>query len=355
MTTVAEAETSKRAPDGDRPPDGDRAPDGDRPPDGGGKRSWLAGLAPARRGAFIFIVAGLIFTANDSLTKVLVTNVPVADVIWGRHIAYLVAVIIVAGRGHPRRLLVTSRKWTQVARGLAMFGATSTFFLALSLLPLAEVSTLASTTPLIIIGLAGPFLGERVARPAIAGAVIGFAGVVILVGFDPAHLDPATIVPLATATSFALFSLLTRALRAEPAEVTLFYSGVVSMIAATVLFVLAPRDPMPELWQWAGIAVVGLGALTGHRLLVGAYRWGRASDMAPLGYLSLVWAFIIGAVVFGEPVEPQALVGAVAISIGGLIALRNGPEADREMPVSVDFGDPVDLEPRDRPRADPLG
>jgi drug/metabolite transporter (DMT)-like permease len=325
MTTASRAETSQRE------------------PPGGGKRSRLADLAPARRGALIFIVAGLVFSATDALTKTLVSHVPVADVIWGRYIAYLVAVVAIAGRGHPGRLLVSSRKRTQIARGLAMFGATATFFLALSVLPLAEVSTLASTTPLIIIGLAGPLLGERVARSAIAGAVIGFAGVVILVGIDPTHLDPVILVPLATATSFALFSLLTRALHAEPPEVTLFYSGLVGLIVATVLFALAPREPMPEPLQWAGIAVVGLAALAGHRLLVAAYRWGRASDLAPLGYVSLVWSFIIGAVVFGEAVEPQAIVGAVAISIGGLIALRSGPAADREMPVSVDFGDPADL------------
>jgi S-adenosylmethionine uptake transporter len=228
-----------------------------------------------------------------------------------------------------------------------MFGATATFYLALSLLPLAEVSTLASTTPLIIIGLAGPLLGERVARSAMAGAVIGFAGVVILVGVDPTRLDPVILVPLATATSFALFSLLTRELHAEPPEVTLFYSGLVSMVAATVLFALAPRELTPEPLQWAAIAVVGLAALAGHRLLVAAFHWGRASDLAPLGYLGLVWSFIIGAVVFGEPAQPQAIVGAVAISIGGLIALRSGPEADREVPVSVDFGDPVDLYPPD--------
>ena len=134
---------------------------------------------------------------------------------------------------------------------------------------------------------------------------------------------------------------------------TLFYSGLVSMIAATVLFAIAPKDPMPEPWQWVGIGIVGLAALTGHRLLVGAYRWGRASDLAPLGYLSLVWSFIIGAVVFGEPVEPQAILGAVAISIGGLIALRSGTGPEREVPVSVDFGDPVDLEPRADPGARP--
>ena len=100
---------------------------------------------------------------------------------------------------------------------------------------------------------------------------------------------------------------------------------------------------MPEPLEWVGIGVVGLTALAAHGLLVAAYRLGRASDLAPLGYLGLVWPFIIGAALFGEPTRPEAIVGAVAISIGGLIALRYAPEADREGPVSVDFGDTVDL------------
>jgi drug/metabolite transporter (DMT)-like permease len=321
-----------------------------RPPDGG-RGAWLAALSPARRGALIFIVAGLVFTATDSLTKSLVSNVPVADVIWGRHIAYLVAVVVFAGRRQPRKLLVTARRGSQVVRGIVMFGSTASFFLSLSLLPLAEVSTLASTTPLIIVGLASPILGERVARSAIAGALIGFAGVVILVGIDPTHFDLAHLVPLGAATSYAMFSLLTRVLHAEPPAVTLFYSGLISMIAATVLFAIAPRDPLPSALQWAGIGVVGLTSLTGHRLLVGAYRWGRASDLAPLGYLTLVWSFLSGAFIFGEPIQPNAVVGAIAISIGGFIALRSAAGADREVPVSVDFGDPVDLSSTSGPRS----
>ena len=312
-----------------------------------GRRAWLAGLSPARRGALIFVVAGLVFTATDSLTKALVSNVPVVDVIWGRHVSYLIAVIVFAGRRHPRRLLSTARRGSQVVRGVVMFGTTASFFLSLSLLPLAEVSTLASTTPLIIVALASPILGERVARSAIAGALIGFAGVVSLVGIDPSHFDLRHLVPLGSATCYALFSLLTRVLKAEPPEVTLFYSGLVSMIAATILFIFVPRDPLPQPLQWVGIGVVGLAALTGHRLLVGAYRWGRASDLAPLGYVSIVWSFLSGAIIFGEPVHPQAVAGAVAISIGGLIALRTAASGEGEVPVSVDFGDPVDLDSRD--------
>jgi drug/metabolite transporter (DMT)-like permease len=318
-----------------------------------GLRLRLAGLPLARRGAIIFVCAGLVFSATDALTKSLVSDVPVADVVFGRYIAYLLAVVLLAGRRNPRRLFESSRKWTQIARGLAMFGATFSFFLALSLLPLAEVSTLTSTTPLVILCLAGPLLGERVARITVIGALIGFAGVVVLVGIDPTRLNLATLVPLGTALTYALFSLITRALRAESPDVTLFYSGVVGMIAATALFAAAPREPMPQPWQWAGIAVVGVAALTGHRLLVGAYRWGRASDLAPLGYLGLVWAFTIGATVFREPVLPRALVGAAAIAIGGIVALRTGPPEDLDVPVSVDYGDPVDRDqPSDR---DPSG
>jgi drug/metabolite transporter (DMT)-like permease len=156
----------------------------------------LSDLPPARRGAVIFVCVGLIFVATDALTKTLVSNLPVVDVIFVRHMTYLAAVMLLAGRTNPRRLLATSRLGTQIARGLAMFGATASFFLALSLLPLAEVSTLASTTPLIVVGLAGPLLGERITRTAVLGAIVGFGGVLALIGVDPSHLDPSMLVPL---------------------------------------------------------------------------------------------------------------------------------------------------------------
>jgi drug/metabolite transporter (DMT)-like permease len=313
-------------------------------------RQRLADLSPARRGALIFVCSGLVFVATDSLTKTLVSNLPVVDVVFGRHVTYLAAVILLAGRRNPRRLFSTARLGTQIARGLANFGATASFFLALSILPLAEVSTLASTTPLIVVALAGPLLGERITRFAVGGAVVGFAGVVALIGVDPRHLDPAMLVPLGTAASYAIFSMLTRELRAESPEVTLFYSGLVGLVAASTLMVAVPTPTSPEAWQWAAIGMVGLSALTGHRLLVAAYRWGRASDLAPLGYLSLVWSFASGAIVFHEPVEPRAVAGALAIALGGAVTFRAGPVGGEPTPASVDYGDPADFDATDGDR-----
>lgn len=314
----------------------------------------LDGLSPARHGALVYIAAGLAFVATDSLTKSLVAEIPVVHVVFGRHVSYLLVILLLAGRRRPRRLFATTRPWTQLARGLAMFGATATFFWALSLLPLAEVSALGSTTPLIVVALAGPLLGERVTRFAVGGAVIGFGGVVVLVGLDPSQLDAAVLVPLASALCLAIFSLLTRSLRTDPTDVTVFLSGVVGLAAAIALEVAVPTTASPAPDEWLLIGVVGLGALTGHRLLVAAYRWGRASDLAPLGYLTLVWSFLVGTILFGEALVPRAVIGAVAIAAGGVMALRGVPRDEDVPPPLVDYGGPLPDEDREAPRPAPV-
>ena len=303
-----------------------------------------AGRHDARRGAAIFVVSSLVFIATDSLTKSLVTNVPVIDVVFGRHVSYVLAVVLVAGRANPRRLLRTRRLRMQLARGLGMFGTTATFFWSLSLLPIAQVGTLASASPLIVVVLAGPLLRERITRFIAAGTIVGFVGVVTMVGIDPTHLDPAMLVPLASACCYAGFTMLTRELRGEPPHVTLFYSGIVGLIASAVLFVVVPTATTPEPGQWAGIALVGLAALTGHRLLVAAYRRGRAGELAPLGYLSIVWSFLSGAILFHEPVEPRAVLGALAIAGGGAMTFTGGADEREPVPASPDFGDTVELQ-----------
>ena len=163
-----------------------------------------------------------------------------------------------------------------------MFGTTATFFWSLSLLPFAEVNTLTATTPLIVIALAGPLLHERVSRTVVLGGIIGFAGVVALVGLDPGKFQPAILVPLGSAAIYAGFTMLTRELRAEPPEVTVFFSGIVGLVASTFLFVLIPTATSPDRIQWVGIGIVGLVAVTGHRLVVAAYRWGGPAIWRPL-------------------------------------------------------------------------
>lgn len=287
-----------------------------------GRLDLPEGLSPGRRGALIYLMASLAFISADSLAKAMVSETPLVPVIVGRNLAYVAAVVLLLGGRSPGRLLRTTRPWRQLARGLLMFCSTATWFWGLSLLPLAEMSTLSSTAPLITVALAGPVLGERVTRAAIIGAVVGFGGVMLLVGVDAGRLDLAILLPLANATILALFYLLTRDLRDEPPAVTMFWSGAVPLAASLVLVAVVPGGPPPTPVEWLGIAGVGLLALTAHRLLVAAYRWARASDLAPMGYLGVLWAFLVGTVVFREPITVEGVAGAVAIVTGGIVALR---------------------------------
>lgn len=301
----------------------------------------LLRASPAREGAFIYIVASLVFIAADSLAKVIVADGPVIPVVFGRNLAYMAAVLLLLGGRAPRRLLRTARPWTQAARGLLMFGSTATWFWALSVLPFAEASTLSSTAPLITVALAGPLLGERVTWNVAVGAVIGFAGVLLLLGLDPTRLDVAMLVPLANAVILALFFLLTRSLREEPAGVTMFWSGIIPLGASALLFAAVSSERGPTSTEWAGIGVVGLLALTAHRLLVAAYRRARASELAPMGYLGVLWAFVIGALVFAEPASVRSMVGAGAIAVGGIVALRASTRAGEASQVAGEYVVPV--------------
>ena len=301
-------------------------------------------LSSTAKPTLAYIAAGLVFASADTLVKALVSSVAPADVVWGRSLVYVALLILFAGRTNPRRLVRTHALPRQLLRAGALFGATVCFFYALGELPLGQVSALASATPLIVVAVAGPLLGERVSPLAVLGAVIGFAGVVILVGGDVSGFSLATLLPLGTAAFFAAFSVLSRSLRGEDQYVTLFYTGAGMLALATGFRAIAPTGEPPTVLMWLAIGGVGVCSLVGHRLIVLAYRDGRASDLAPLGYLGLVWAFVIGFVVFSEPVEPTMLVGAAAIAAGGVLAYRASWTAPTAAPTSSPVDDVATIE-----------
>ena len=295
-----------------------------------------------RRALAFFIASGLVFSALDAYVKAVVVHVPVVGALWARGLVFLVLLVMVSGRSRPRRLLRTASPRLQVARAFALFAASLTFWFSLSLLPLGEAVALGSASPLIIVVLAGPLLHEQVSRAAIVGAVVGFAGVIVLVGLDPREFDARALLPLLSSMSYAVFSILSRALGHESEDVTLFYSGAIGLGLATLVLVVAWPGGEVSITDWLAAGLAGAMALAGHRLLATAYRHSDASDLAPFGYLGLVWGFVIGAFAFGEPIELVAVGGAAAIAIGGLIAIRGAVDETPEMamaaPPGVDVG-----------------
>lgn len=207
-----------------------------------------------------------------------------------------------------------------------------TFFYSLTKLPLAEAIAISFIAPIVSLYLAAVMLGETINPRAVWGAVLGMAGVLVIVGgkFDRGNLNAETWLGLAAITVSALLYawnlVLQRqqALVAKPLEVATFYmgtAGLVYLVAAPWLFVMPGLGDLKDVGISAGLSV--LGALT----MSWAYARAEAQVLVPLEYSGFVWAALFGWLLLGEGLTASAVAGTVLIVAGCWIATtRRRPE-----------------------------
>lgn len=226
---------------------------GEAEPDG----AWIA---DPRGGILLVIVSGILFAGLDTGAKYLTALYPVLQIAWGRYLFQLVLLPFILGRVRPRNMVRTRRPVLQVVRALLLMGATLTFFIAISYIPIADAAAIGAVSPLMVTALAIPLLGEKVGMRRWTAVVIGLLGALIIIrpGFGPAHW--ATVMPLVTALCYALYQIVTRILAASDPPVTTFlYTAIVGIdlfsVAAPLVWV-----PMSG-FDW--LVMIGVGFLGG--------------------------------------------------------------------------------------------
>ena len=216
-------------------------------------------------------------------------------------------------------------------RGVVVAFMAYTFFYALVRLPLAEAIALSFVAPLIALYLAALLLGETIERRAVVAALLGLAGVVVIIGskLGTQDLDRESVLGLsAMAFSTVLYAwnlVIQReqALVARPAEVATFQNGVVALTLlplAPLLFVLPQGD------TWHDIAAAALLATGAAMALAWAYARAETQVLVPIEYSAFLWAALFGWLFFREALGPGTVAGAVLIVIGCWIAARRPPE-----------------------------
>jgi drug/metabolite transporter (DMT)-like permease len=267
------------------------------------------------RGILLMLATMVLFVAADTTAKYLTQSYPVAQIVWARFVFQFVVVAICLGPGALTAVRTQCPK-LQIARSVLQIGSTVTFFIAVSLLPLATAITINFLQPLLITALSVPLLGERVGPRRWAAVACGFLGVVVIVR-PGAAIEWAAVLPLVTATFSALHNLATRVVaRIDPLQTTLFYSAVLGTLVSSAM--------MPFVWQapdlvgWILLALVGFLAGLGHLLMVQATVIAPVSLLAPFNYTQLVWATAFGYAVFGDLLDGWTLIGALIIVGSGL-------------------------------------
>jgi len=279
-----------------------------------------------------------VLSIMDAVMKHLVLAIGIIAVSIWRAVANL----LISGALYlPRRRPWPSRRilGIHVSRSVVVTVMAVLFFWGIGRVPLAQAIALTFIAPLIAMMLSPMVLKERLSGRSIAGAVVAFAGVVVIVlGQAHAEVRPDVLLGiaaiLASALCYSVNILMMRwqALAAKPLEINFFQSVVVLLLWIAAL-PLAGLQAWPH-GQVTWIAIASILSTSGGLLFAWAYARGEANYLAVTEYSAFIWASALGWLVFRERVSLYTLAGAVLIIGGCLIAARRKHPALPEIDIA---------------------
>lgn len=263
------------------------------------------------------MLAMLCFAAMDAISKFLVADYAVGQMMWIRYIlVFFFAWFIVRRRGLIGALR-TKRPVLQIVRSLVAVVEGGMFVLAFRYLPLADTHAIAATSPLIVIALGVAFLGERAGPARWLAVAAGFAGVMMIIRPGFRSLDWPVLLPLAGAALWAGYQILTRlAARADSPDTSLIWSVVVALVATSFVGPIDWRWPTAGVWGLM-VVIAALGVVA-HYALIKALDHAEAGAVQPYSYTLLVWAAVLGVVAFGDVPDGWTILGAAIVVASGL-------------------------------------
>ena len=273
-------------------------------------------------GIVMILAATFLFASQDAITKTLSNEFPVSVIIMVRFWVMIVyAMIFMRIKGVPlRQSLHSPRPYLQVFRSLVLIVEIGFFVVSVRTLSLAEIHSLMATFPLMVTALSIPLLGEKVGLRRWGAVAVGFAGVLIILRPGYGVFDVGAVYGLITAALFALYNVLTRLVgRTDSSETSFFYFALVGVVACTVVggFQWVPPSGT-DLLMMLGIGVTSSFA---HLFLILALNYAAAATLQPFNYMLLVWAVIVGYVVFGDLPDLWTVAGALVIVASGLYTI----------------------------------
>ncbi len=293
-------------------------------------------------GILFLVLACTIFPIQDVIIKSFSGDYAVHQVVFLRGIFALPLVAVIAHFDGGLRPFKIGPPLLQMARVTAAFSSYLFYYMALATLGMAETASITFSTPLFVTVFAMFFLGEKIGVFRWFAVAFGLAGVVVIVQPGSGVFDPAAILALLAAVTYATSIILTRKIgsRAKGGSMTLFtlivfviYGGLLGLVFSNIdgasphpSFAFLYRGwIMPEAKHWLLFMGLGCIAAIGFFSLAQAYRLAEASVVTPFEYTYLPWAILWGSVIFGTLPDMNTWIGLLMIvGAGLLIVFREG-------------------------------
>jgi drug/metabolite transporter (DMT)-like permease len=211
--------------------------------------------------------------------------------------------------------------WAVQARALIGLVASVLSVFAFTTIPLAEVYAIVFLSPLFVTILSMVLLKERVGPWRWFAIMAGFAGVLLVVrpGFRTLELGHAAAVAMAMLSASSI--ILMRSLSARERHTTILGFLILYGVAFNGVALLFTGATMPTAMEWMILLLAGAFAASGHILLLRATRFAEANQLAPIHYSQIIWAVVIGALLFDENPDFWSLCGLAVIAGSGLLTI----------------------------------
>ena len=274
-------------------------------------------------GIFLMCAAVFCFTLIDSSAKWLaaVGFIPI-QITFIRYLGHFLSSFLIFFPQQGRRIFESRRPYIQIMRAVILMVGTFFNFLALKYLPLNITVAIFFAAPLVISVLSIPVLGERVPLKKFVAVLVGFVGVVIVIQPGSVGFQLEMLYSLVALLCASMYFILTRMVaQVDENPVSQIYS---SGIPTLLLFPF-----VLNIWEWPSnwldilaMGLMGLAATFGHSFTTVAHSWAKASTLAPVIYVQLIFMTVISWLVFNHLPTINTATGTIVIILTGLYLIR---------------------------------
>ncbi|WP_425051881.1 DMT family transporter [Psychromarinibacter sp. S121] len=288
------------------------------------------------RGAALMAGSMACFTMNDTAMKALSDELPMFQAVFLRGIATSVWMYLLARALGGLRFNFSRRDWTLIAiRNVTEIGAAYFFVSAFFNMPIANATAILQAMPLSVTLAGALFLGETVGWRRISAILVGFAGVMLIVRPGGEGFNFYSIYALIAVALVTVRDLLSRQLSSDvPSMTVAFFNAVAVMIFFGIGSIFIEWQPV------SGLAAMQMGMASvlligGYVFSVSAMRVGEVAVIAPFRYTSLLWALLLGFVVFADWPDRLTLLGAAIVVATGVYTFYRERNLSRSTPKAL--------------------
>lgn len=274
-------------------------------------------------GILFAVAAYFSFSILDAFQKTAVINHSIFQLLFIKYIFTLLLSCSEAKRKKNYKFWQSNNVKLQVLRSFFSIIESGCFVLAFRYLSLADVHSVGSLTPVIIVTLSAFILKEKVSPKTWIAIFVGFLGVLIILRPGLSIFDIKSLLPLMAAFFLGLYQVVTRKVSEnDSTETSLFYTSLIGFIVMSILaFVYWQPLTLNSYFLFTGI---GIFFSMGIYFQIIALSKARASIIQPFHYTLIFWAIILGYLVYDDLPDIPTIVGAIIIAASGIYVLRAG-------------------------------